>query len=222
MIFRTTIAVGTLALFIILMTGWFELVSVEPYYLLLLPLLTSFFHLTVSPFLRVTGIYKYLSPMLLVNLPTKHHYELHNGTSFDYLINIHRLKKYGIKKVLLTDYLKGLLNVISEIQNGELPGNVVIKGSSYFFSHRSAKRFGFTLERPSFFSKMNAMLNYLDLFWMYSLANKKWAAPNLKMMKTASVKGEVLAKKREVIEKLLNRIEKTEVKSMPTKGQVRQ
>ena len=48
--------------------------------LLLLPLSVTVFQFSSTPFLSLVGIYKFLSPMLLVNMPSDKKYELHNGT----------------------------------------------------------------------------------------------------------------------------------------------
>jgi len=206
-------AVVTMAVFIVVITAWFDMIFSNAIYLLLLPLIISLFHLTTPPTFRLVGIYKYLSPMLLVNIPTKKKYELHNGTSFDYLLNITRMKESSVKRILLIDYLKGLLTIVEEIQLGKLPDTVIVQGSSYFFSERTANRFGFKIEKATVNERLNAMLNYLDLIWMYSIASKKWSFPNLKNMKAAKITGSDLVKNKEKIEIVLERIEKTVAKN---------
>lgn len=146
--------------------------------------------------------------MFLVNIPTKEKYELHNGTSYDYLLNISRMRKLGPKRTLLIDYLKGLLTIIDEIQIGKLPDTVTVKGSSYFFSERTANRFGFNIEEVTMSQKLNAIFNYLDLIWMYSIANKKLSFLDLKKMKVARIKGYDLVKQKENIKIMLDRLEK--------------
>jgi len=208
MISQILIAIATMTVFVIIMTAWFDITFSNPIYLLLLPLIISIFHLTTPPTFRIFGLYKYLSPMFLVNIPTKEKYELHNGTSYDYLLNISRMRKLGPKRTLLIDYLKGLLTIIDEIQIGKLPDTVTVKGSSYFFSERTANRFGFNIEEVTMSQKLNAIFNYLDLIWMYSIANKKLSFPDLKKMKVAKIKGYDLVKQKENIKIMLDRLEK--------------
>lgn len=209
MIIRILIATVTTIVFITVLTFWFDLTTSNPAYYILLPLIVSLFHLTTPPLFRLLGIYKYLSPMLLVNIPTKKQYELHNGTSFDYLMNISRFRKHGVKTILLYDYLNGLLKIIDEVENGALADSVTIKGSSYFFSESTAARFGFSVGRATIGEKLNATINYFDLIWMYSLANKKLTFPNLKRMKKATIKGITLSENKLKIQQILNKIEKT-------------
>jgi hypothetical protein len=210
MLGRLLIAFSTMTIFVIVITFWFDLTTSKTEYYLLLPLIISLFHLTTPPLFRFFGLYKYLSPMLLVNNPTKSQYDLHSGTSFDYLINISRFRKHGVKRILLKDYLIGLLKIIEKVENGSLPESVTIKGSSYFFSESTAHRFGFSVVTATMGERLNAVINYLDLIWMYSLANKKLTFPNLSKMKRATIKGNILLSKKQKIQEILSRIEKYE------------
>ncbi len=107
------------------------------------------------------------------------------------------------------DYLKGLLKIIREIENGDLAETVIVHGSSYFFSTRTAYRFGFSVEKATIGEKLNIALNYLDLLWMYSLANRKLSLPDLRQIKKATVTGNILMDNKPRIEQLLNKMEKT-------------
>lgn len=146
--------------------------------------------------------------MLLVYNPTKTYYQLHNGTSWDYLINRKRIRVLGAKKTILTDCLKGLLVIIEEVECGELDPKIKIEASSYFFSVRTAQRFGFTLEKPALFVYFNIFFNYLDLLWMYSLAHKRLRFPNLLNIKKATTTGNELLTKKEVILTTLQRLKR--------------
>ena len=50
--------------------------------------------------------------------------------------------------------------------------------------------------------KFNILINYLDLTWMYSLANGKLSFPNLNNIKNARITGQDLVKGKPKLEKL--------------------
>lgn len=135
-----------------------------------------------TPMFTLTGVYKYYSPMLLGYLPNDKHIDLHSGGNFDYLF-VFALEKGNrdlpIKRRIMQYHLAGLLNLIQRIEEGELPETVVISGTSYFFNERTAAKFGFSTEEPSLFYKSNLFVNFIDLFWMYSLSQGRPAIPRL-------------------------------------------
>lgn len=154
-----------------------------------------------TPLFTLIKLYRYLSPMLLVVNPTKEKYDIHNGTSFDYWY-IMRKTKAGAqwKNKMLLYYLEGLLVIIEKIENKELAKELEIRGSSYFFSDRTAQKFGFELKETGLFEKVNLVLNYLDLMWTYSAAAGRIKFPNLSNIKTATTTAGVLVENKQKLQ----------------------
>ncbi len=184
---------------------WMDLLLESMWWSLAIFLLAPFMQFFMTPLFTIIGVYKYLSPMLLVYNPTEKKHDLHNGTSFDYLLNMRSAKAGNAARYqLLKYYMQGLLNIIDKVEKKDLPGTVMVRGSSYFFSDRTAKRLGFKLKATGLDEKFNILLNYIDLFWMYSFAHGKWRLPNLKAIKTAEISGKDLLKQKDKIQHLLH------------------
>ena len=63
------------------------------------------------------GLYNYMSPMLLVFSASDIKYDLHNGTSFDYMFVISKYKSgKRLKGKNLDYYIIGLLQIIKIIE----------------------------------------------------------------------------------------------------------
>lgn len=163
-------------------------------------IIAPFMQFLATPLLTLAGIYKYVSPMLLVYMPTPQRYDLHNGTSFDYVF-IMRNYSPGrpLRHQLLKYYLEGLLAIIEKIESGGLSENVLVSGSSYFFSEGTVKKLGFHTRSAGFHEQLNIATNYLDLLWMYSLAHGKLTFPKLNRVKTAEIMGHELLKHKDTL-----------------------
>lgn len=186
-----------LVFMMVMIIGWIELMKVYPFIFFLIFLMTPLIQFFATPLFTLLGYYQYLSPMLLAYFPNEKIYNLHNGTSFDYLFVL-RGYKPGIKlrNKILEYYLDGLLKLADEIENKRLPETVIIRGSSYFLDSSAIKNLGFTLSDCTPHEKINILVNYIDLLWMYSLSFNKLRFPNVSNIKRASITGSELLKRK--------------------------
>ncbi len=196
-------AACTIVLFLLLI-WWVALVSQNKEMMILIFIMVPLIQFLLTPLFTKLRLYTYYSPMVVSFGNTPNVIDLHNGTSFDYLMDMRGVKT-GVpwKKKMLKHYLNVLLHIIEQIESGHLSQNTFIRGSSYFISKRSAQKLGFTIHKTSLAEKINIVLNYVDLIWMYSLSNGKLIFPNLHHIKTVRISGTLLVEKKNVILKVL-------------------
>jgi hypothetical protein len=160
-----------------------------------------------TPLFKLTGGYTYYSPMLLGYMVNEQQIDLHSGTSFDYLF-VFRNPRAGVslRNKLLMYHCEGLLNIISQIENNHIPESVQIVGTSYFFNERTLQKLGFQIEKASLFYRANLFINFIDLFWMYSLSRGKVSFPALWDAKKARTQGATLLAHKMSLELLYARL----------------
>ena len=160
-----------------------------------------------TPLFKLTGGYTYYSPMLLGYMANEQQIDLHSGTSFDYLF-VFRNQRAGVslRNKLLLYHCEGLLNIISQIENKRIPESVQIVGTSYFFNERTLQKLGFQIEKATLFYRANLFINFIDLFWMYSLSRGKLSFPALWDAKKAAIKGDKLVAQKKHLEMLYARL----------------
>ncbi len=157
----------------------------------------------LTPIFRLTGMYRYYSPMLLGYAPSDKHIDLHNGTSFDYLFvfGLQKDSRSSLRARIMGFHFQGLLKIIDRIENEEIPESVLISGTSYFFNERTAKKLGFSIEPPSTFYRLNVYANFIDIFWMYSLAQGRLVFPAIRDVKKIETTGRTLVDHKDVIQR---------------------
>ena len=160
-----------------------------------------------APFFTLVGVYRYYSPMLLGYMPSNTQIDLHSGGSFDYLFVMRKFKSgIEMRNRLLLFQLEGLKNIIQLIEDKAVPESVTIVGTSYFFSDRTVQKIGFELIEPSLFYRINLFANILDLVWMYSLAQGKWAIPKVWQAKKVQITGQKLVEHKVQLEALYDKL----------------
>jgi hypothetical protein len=175
----------------------------QPLYYLAFVLYVPITQFLYTPLFTLTGGYTYYSPMLLGYMVNEKQIDLHSGTSFDHLFVLRNCKPgIELRNRLLAYHLEGLLYLISQIENKQIPESVTIVGTSYFFNDRTLKKLGFQIEKASAFYRANLFLNFIDLFWMYSLSRGKISMPSLWEAKKARVLGSTLVVQKAKLEAL--------------------
>ncbi len=160
-----------------------------------------------TPIFKLTGGYTYYSPMLLGYMVNEKQIDLHSGTSFDHLFVLRKCKPgIELRNRLLAYHLEGLLRLISLIENKQVPESVTIVGTSYFFNDRTLQKLGFQIEKASAFYRANLFLNFIDLFWMYSLSQGKVSFPALWEAKKASIQGAAFVAQKPKLEALYGKL----------------
>lgn len=168
--------------------------------IILVPTLVQFF---AAPMAKLVGIHTYLSPMLFINNATNKKYEIHNGTPFDYLLVMSKTRMgIGFRNKMLSYFLDGLLKIVEKIEVGELPESLIVQGNSYFFNDRTASNLGFDLSETSISVRINLLVNYVDLTWMYSLSRGRLSFPKIEDVKTGEITGSRLVMNKEKLIRL--------------------
>ena len=198
------------AMAIILFIGGFGVMIpllTKPYGLLLLPLLAPGLNLVSVPFFKLVGYYKYLNPYVLSTIQNDKNYDLHNIFTFDYLVNFKwadRGKK--AQKILLGHYFKALITIIERIESKQLSPEVIVAGHSYFFGDRTAEKLGFTISKAPSFWVINSALQFIELTYLYSFSQGKWALPKFWKVKRAEISGKDLLNRKEVLAGLVRKL----------------
>ena len=179
----------------------------QPLYYLAFVLYVPISQFLYTPLFTLTGGYTYYSPMLLGYMANEKQIDLHSGTSFDHLFVLRNCKPgIELRNRLLAYHLEGLLYLISLIENKQIPESVTLVGTSYFFNDRTLQRLGFQIEKASTFYRANLFLNFIDLFWMYSLSRGKVSMPALWKAKKAQIQGAALVAQKVNLEVLYGRL----------------
>ncbi len=208
------VSIGGMLVAATIISWFFDRLDVSQWYWLLLPVLLPLIVLITTPLMRVSGLYKYYSPLFLVLSETKTRFEIHSGPSIDYLIHLRGVAPGDqLKRSVLAFYLQGLLKMAEKIEgadtgakNGTKATDVAIVGTSYFFSDSSVERMGFKVSSGSLFQRFNLILNFPELTLLNSLAAGKLAIPNILKVKKATMTGQTLLEHREYIQRLYDRL----------------
>lgn len=171
------------------------------------PVWLSWTVFTTAPLLRLIGFYRYYSPYLCAMLPNSRRLDIHLGTSFDHLLT---MRPWDLGRTahaaLLVGALDGLLAIAGEVERGVLDRDVVVEGTSWFFTESSAERFGFELAPPTPLGYLSVFVSLFDIVWMYSFTHGHPTFPPIRGIRRAITTGSKLLAQRNRLLALRNRL----------------
>ncbi|HHO51630.1 MAG TPA: hypothetical protein ENK18_12335 [Deltaproteobacteria bacterium] len=202
-------------LFVAALAPWLLALQV-PLLWLAAPLLLSWTVFATTPLLRLLGFYRYYSPYLCVMLPSSRRLDIHLGTSFDHLLT---MRPWDLGRAahaaLLVGALDGLLAIAGEVERGTLEGDVVVEGTSWFFTASSAERFGFELAAPTPFGYLTVIVSLFDILMMYSFTHGHPTFPPIRGIRRAVTTGGKLLTQRRRLLALRDRLARALPKPRP-------
>ena len=178
------------------------LVAVVPF----LPFWLLVCGLCFAPLLRLTGALRYCSPFLVVTRTGRSGLALHGAMPWDYL-RLFRWRDRGrpaIRRILLW-YVEGLVHLAREVRDGRLTADTRISATSYLFSDRTLRRFGFEVERSPRLA-LGGCLTYPTQFFTWSFARGRWSLPPVHRASRATIRAAHLGDRLDDLQRLEKRL----------------
>ncbi len=149
-----------------------------------------------TPTMVQRGKLVYFSTFFLVEHVEDKRLRIHAGTIFDYLFAFHwKHRGTAARKIVVQEFILGMKDFAMFLQNSEISPDTIIEGSSYFFSAKNAKKFGFDLEEAAPSTKFLLIINFLVVFLQYSFIQGRAAFPPIHKVKGAfATKAKLISK----------------------------
>ncbi|UZH54093.1 hypothetical protein JRG66_08755 [Salinimicrobium tongyeongense] len=169
---------------------------------IVLSVIASFFDM---PSMIKNGKLQYESSLLISEKEKDHQITIHGGTLFDYYFVLNKDDNgKNRRNFILSEYLNGILNLVAS--NNEKP-NLEITGTTYILNPRTANKIGFEVQKTKPAQLIILILNYPNLVFTRSFANKKLSFPNLKNIKTYKSNIQKLEENKQRISKIRNALQ---------------
>ena len=169
---------------------------------IVLSVIASFFDM---PSMIKSGKLRYESSLLISEKEKENQITIHGGTLFDYYFVLNNDDNgKNRRNYILLEYLNGILNLI---ESNKEKLNLEITGTTYILNQRTAKKIGFEVQKTNTTQLIILLLNYPNLVFTKSFANKKLSLPNIKNIKTYRSNIRKLEENRQRISKIRNALQ---------------
>ncbi len=158
-----------------------------------------FLRFITTPLFVKLGIYTYHSQMLFTVPIWKKKREIHLGTSYDFF----RTDIVGSRR-MLASLSQGLLALCEAIEQGKYPKDLLLRGTTYYFSDATLHRFGFHTRPLRLIEAIFFSLNYLELCILLSLSKRRLTFVNTDSVRMAYCRAEELLRHKEMCRKYAN------------------
>ena len=168
----------------------------------------------IAPFFDIpagkqNGKLIYHSSLFVTEKEEKGIIRIHGGSLLDYTFVLDKALS-GMQRTnfILQQYLEGLLNLIKACEENQNT-SVKITGTSYILNTRTAEKIGLKVIKTDFLQKFILRFNYVNIMISNSIAKRKISFPKLKNIKTFESTVEELIKRKDFIEGLNEKLNRT-------------
>lgn len=158
-----------------------------------------FLRFITTPLFVKLGIYTYHSQMLFTVPIWKKKREIHLGTSYDFF----RTDIAGSRR-MLASLSQGMLALCEAIEQGKYPKDLLLRGTTYYFSDATLQRFGFHTRPLRLIEAIFFSLNYLELCILLSLSKRRLTFVNTDSVRIAYCRAEELLRHKDMCRKYAN------------------
>jgi hypothetical protein len=161
------------------------------------------YSITFMPILTLLKVADYKSELLFITKDAKKNYDIHFGSLFDCILSgLFSGKRGGFKDLMLYFLIDGMLNIIKGVEIGQIDKKAELRGSSYFFNHKTAAKFGFQPMKMKTSHKYILYLNYLEILLVFSFSKGRFAIPNIGDFNSVKTTGGELLEHKDYVKRL--------------------
>jgi hypothetical protein len=143
-------------------------------YLLLAIILWRLIRMLSTPLFKLLGLYIYYSPTFFLHKLTPRLYEVHIGTTWDYL----QMEKIS-PKIFMMNMSMGMIGMIEDIKSEKIHPDSKIVGSIHYFNPKTTERFGFKNRKMNLFEWLLFVLSYIETTVLLSITYGRPMLPRL-------------------------------------------
>ena len=190
---------------VLFLSFYFKIYFLAPIsFWIILSIIASFFDM---PSMIKNGRLQYESSLLISEKEKDNQITIHGGTLFDYYFVLNKEDNgKNRRNFILSEYLNGILQLIES--KSDKP-NLELTGTTYILNQRTANKIGFEVQKTNTTQLIILILNYPNLVFTKSFANKQLSFPNLKNIKTYKSNIRKLRENKQRISKIRNALQST-------------
>lgn len=170
-------------------------------YFVFFVLVWRFLRFITTPLLKLFGIYEYHSSLLMTVKVGPKLYELHLGTSWDFLFRS-KINPISLK----LNVLEGLLVLCDKIEKDIFPKNVILKGNPYFLKSSTLARFGFKERKLNPLEYFLTLLSFVESTILLSISRKQLLFANINKNRIVYINSSDLVQHKPLIKLLRDRL----------------
>jgi len=148
------------------------------------------------------GVYRYYSPMFLTVPFGAKTLELHLGTAWDFY------RRRNLNQLQLLMYLgRGLLELLSAVDRGEIGADTKLRGTMCFLSSDTMRRIGFNTRSMNVIEGILFLMNYPEICLLQSLIKGRLCFVNISHVRMFKASVHDLQRSRDRIATIVEKIE---------------